>query len=228
MFREQTWMAKGIWLLLLLFAADALISGRLSLVFVALATLALSLAPVYLGRYADVRVPPSFVLLVTIFVGATLLLGEVYHFYERFWWWDIMLHGGSAIGFGLIGFILVFMMFQGDRFAAPPIAVAFFAFCFAIAIGATWEVFEFGMDQIFGFNMQKSGLMDTMTDLIVDMAGAGIGALSGFLYLKGREKNFPISLIHEFVDRNPALFRRLKRRTQDTRKAVGRSEGREL
>lgn len=227
MFREQTLMAKLIWLLLLLFAADALISGRLSLAFVALATLALSLAPVYLGRYAHVRVPPSFVLLVTIFIGATLFLGEVYNFYERFWWWDIMLHGGSAIGFGLIGFILVFMMFQGDRFAAPPLAVAFFAFCFALAIGATWEVFEFAMDQLFGFNMQKSGLVDTMTDLIVDMGGAGIGALSGFFYLKGQEKNFPMALIHEFVDRNPKLFRRLKRRTKATRDAVARSEGKQ-
>lgn len=227
MFREQTWMAKGIWLLLLLFAADALISGRLSLAFVALATLALSLAPVYLGRYAHVRVPPSFVLIVTVFVGSTLFLGEVYNFYERFWWWDIMLHGGSAIGFGLIGFILVFMMFQGDRFAAPPIAVAFFAFCFAIAIGAMWEIFEFAVDQIFGTNMQKSGLIDTMSDLIVDTIGAGFGALSGFLYLKGQEKNFPMALIHDFVGRNPKFFSRLKRRTRDTRTAVARSEGKD-
>ena len=38
--------------------------------------------------------------------------------------------------------------------------------CFAITIGALWEVFEFGMDQLFGLNMQKSGLLDTMGDLI--------------------------------------------------------------
>lgn len=211
MFREQSWLAKIIWALLLVFAADAIFEGRWSLAFVALVTLALSLVPLYLGRYAHVRVPPSFVLLITIFVGSTLFLGEVYDFYGRFWWWDVMLHGGSAVGFGLIGFILVFMMFQGDRFAAPPIAVAFFAFCFAIAIGAVWEVFEFGMDQLFGFNMQKSGLIDTMGDLIVDMLGAALGATSGFLYLKGRERNFPMRLIHDFVGRNPALFRRLRR-----------------
>ncbi len=211
MFREQSWLAKIIWALLLVFAADAIFEGRLSLAFVALVTLALSLVPLFLGRYAHVRVPPSFVLLITIFVGSTLFLGEVYDFYGRFWWWDVMLHGGSAVGFGLIGFILVFMMFQGDRFAAPPLAVAFFAFCFAIAIGAVWEVFEFGMDQLFGFNMQKSGLIDTMGDLIVDMFGAALGATSGFLYLKGQERNFPMRLIHDFVGRNPALFRRLRR-----------------
>jgi len=47
------------------------------------------------------------------------------------------------------------------------------------SIGALWEVFEFGMDQIFGMNMQKSGLVDTMGDLIVDAIGAGLAAMSG-------------------------------------------------
>ena len=108
---------------------------RLELAFVALATLALSLAPVVVARWADIHVPPSFIAAVVIFVGATLFLGEVLDFYERFWWWDIAMHGTSAIGFGLIGFVLVFMMFQGDRYAAPPMALAFFAFCFAITIG---------------------------------------------------------------------------------------------
>ena len=126
MFRDQTWLAKIIWVLLLGIAADALLTGRLPVAFVALATLALSLAPIVLARRMRVRVPPSFVLMITLFTGATLFLGEVYDFYERFWWWDVLLHGGSALGFGLIGFIAVFMMFQGDRFAAPPAALALY------------------------------------------------------------------------------------------------------
>ncbi len=154
--------------------------------------------------------PPSFMMAVVLFVGATLFLGEVYDFYGRFWWWDILLHGGSALGFGLVGFVLVFMMFQGDRFAAPPGAVAFFAFCFALAIGASWEVFEFCMDQIFGLNMQKSGLVDTMGDLIVDMGGAFVGSAAGYGYLKGREHAVLSRVISDFVLRNPRLFRRLK------------------
>jgi hypothetical protein len=140
-----------------------------------------------------------------------VFLGEVHNFYERFWWWDTMMHGGSAIGFGLIGFILVFMMFQGDRFAAPPLAVAFFAFCFALSIGTLWEVFEFAMDHFFGLNMQKSGLVDTMSDLIVDAVGALIGAGAGFGYLKGRAKGGLSSLLDEFVRTNPRLFRRFRK-----------------
>ena len=212
MFADQTWMARAIWLALAGVVLAALAQLRLELAFVALATLMLSLAPVVVARWADIHVPPSFIAAVVIFVGATLLLGEVFDFYERFWWWDIAMHGTSAVGFGLIGFVLVFMMSQGDRFAAPPIAVAFFAFCFAIFIGTAWEIFEFAMDRLFGLNMQKTGLMDTLGDLIVNMAGALVGAATGFAYLKGQGRGGLAALIDEFVRTNPRLFRRLRRK----------------
>lgn len=208
MFAEQTWLAKIIWLLLVIFVLDALFQRNWPLAFVALATLLLSLVPVFVSRWADVFIPPSFIAAIVVFIGGTLFLGEVFDFYYRFWWWDLVMHGGSAIGFGLIGFVLVFMMFQGDRYAAPPIAVAFFAFCFALAMGTIWEIFEFGMDQIFGLNMQKNGLMDTMWDLIMDFLGALVGAGAGYAYLKWRAKGGLMGLIDDFVKRNPRLFKR--------------------
>ena len=211
MFRKQSLLTRAIWAALVLVAAEALITGRLSLAFIALLTLGLSMVPVYVARWAEVEVPPGFMLAVVAFVGGTIFLGEVFDFYNRFWWWDIAMHGGSAIGVGLTGFVLVFMMFQGDRFAAPPSAIAFFAFCFALAIGAMWEVFEFAMDQSFGTNMQKSGLDDTMGDLIVDMGGALIGAGSGYAYLRGRALGGLTGTIEYFVSRNPRLFRKWRK-----------------
>ncbi len=211
MFEGQTLATRILWSLLLLFAAYALIQWRPSLAFVALATIGLSMAPIFVARWAEFEVPRGFILAVTLFVGGTLFLGEVFDFYERFWWWDIAMHGGSAVGFGLIGFVLVFMMFQGDRYAAPPIAVSFFAFCFALAIGALWEIFEFSMDQTFGLNMQKSGLYDTMGDLIVDTLGALVGAATGFAWLKGQKLGGLTGLIAAFVHRNPRFFSRFRK-----------------
>ncbi len=210
MFSEQTWLARMIWILLGAIFVWATVQLNWELAFVALATLLLSLAPVLIGRWTDIDVPRWFVAAVVIFVGGTLFLGEVFDFYERLWWWDIMMHGVSAIGFGLIGFILVFMMFQGDRFAAPHFAIAFYAFCFAVAIGVLWEVFEYIMDQSFGLNMQKSGLEDTMGDLIVNLFGATIGAAAGYAYLKGVKYGGLTGIIDEFVRRNPRFFRRRK------------------
>lgn len=63
-----------------------------------------------------------------------------------------------------------------------------FSFCFALALGAFWEIFEFVIDGLFGFSMQKNGLIDTMWDLIVDTLGALIAAVSGYLYIRYRRR----------------------------------------
>lgn len=199
-----------IWGLLVLSAIWALISGNWTPALVAIVTLGLTFVPLLFEDFYQIKIPVSFTAAIVVFICGTLFLGEVGDFYERFWWWDILLHTGSAIGFGLIGFVALFMLVKGDKLAAPPLMVSMFAFCFAISIGAVWEIFEFAMDQLFGMNMQKSGLVDTMYDLIVDTIGALIGATAGFLYLKGQSSGGLTRLIDEFVKSNKRLFKRHK------------------
>ena len=204
-----------IWLIrafLLIEAGVGLIEGAWSVVFLALTTFVLTLSPTRFARWLGIDLPPSFLLAIVFFLFATLFLGEVFDFYERYWWWDVALHFGSALGFGLVGFLFIFMLFEGDRYAAPPAAIAVLSFSVALSIGALWEIFEFAMDQIFGMNMQKSGLVDTMTDLIVDTAGASIGAVSGYFYLKGRQLGGVGYAIDDFVQKNRRLYRKLRRR----------------
>jgi len=122
------------------------------------------------------------------------------------------LHGSSAIGFGLIGFLFVFMLFDGDRFAAPPSAIAFITFCVAMTIGAIWEIFEFLMDRAFMLNMQKSGLDDTMGDFIVNAAGSIVASLTGYLYLVRDSKIFFGRGLSQFIKLNRHLYRRSKDR----------------
>ena len=55
-------------------------------------------------------------------------------------------------------------------------------------------------------NMQKSGLVDTMTDLIVDVFGAALAAVFGYRYLKLKRQR-PIEQavmanVDEAVDKN--------------------------
>jgi len=178
--------------------------------FIALTTLLLTMVPELVVRRFDVELPLSVIAAVTLFVFATIFLGEVRDFYNLIWWWDIALHGGSAMGFGLIGVIFVLMLFEGDRYAAPPWALALLAFCFAVTIGALWEIFEFAMDQVFGLNMQKSGLTDTMWDLIVDAVGAFVAAVFGFFYFIGRAVGGPAAVLSEFVRLNERFFRRFR------------------
>ncbi|KJZ17970.1 hypothetical protein [Loktanella sp. S4079] len=209
---QQSRVMLVLWGLLVAATIVSMIAGRWSLAFVAFSTLILALAPVFVASRLHLQLPLPFLIATTLFTFATIFMGEAFDFYERVWWWDIALHGGSAVGFGLIGFLFVFMLFEGDRYAAPPSAIAFMAFCVAITVGATWEIFEFLMDLSFGLNMQKSGLQDTMGDLIVDMIGALIGAMSGFLYLKDSRKGVTTILLHQFIAMNKSLYRKSKDR----------------
>ena len=196
-------------------ALIALILGRWPLAFVALATFGLSLVPIVVANRLSVSLPSAYLAATTLFVFGSIFLGEAFDFYERLWWWDLALHGSSAIGFGLLGFLFVFMLFEGDRFAAPPSALAFIAFCVAVTVGAVWEIFEFLMDLWFGLNMQKSGLVDTMTDLMIDVMGASIAGFTGYLYLIGREGAGLAPLIARFVSMNRTLYRKARDRRKD-------------
>ncbi|MCW3782291.1 hypothetical protein [Defluviimonas salinarum] len=209
--RRQPLIVQAIWTVLAVACLAALVTGRWYLAFVSVATIVLSLLPVlFQGRFG-IRLPVRFFVWIVVFVFATIFLGEAFDFYNWIWWWDIVLHGVSAVALGLVGFLFVFMLFEGDRYAAPVWAVAFVSFCFALSVGAMWEVFEFAMDQVFGLNMQKSGLVDTMWDLIVDMIGAAIGAFAGFLHLKGIELGGLTGVLQEFIQKNRRFFRKFRR-----------------
>ncbi len=198
-----------IWATLTVAIVIALATGRWSIAFVAMATLFLSALPLFFAERFRIKLPMVFFAWIVIFAFSTLFLGETFDFYRRYWWWDIALHGGSAVSFGLIGFIFVFMLFEGDRYAAPPVAIAFVAFCLAVTIGTGWEIFEFAMDRAFGLNMQKTGLPDTMGDLIVNAVGASTGALAGYYYLTGDNHGWLARVIDEFVRKNRRLFAKL-------------------
>lgn len=201
----------AIRLLLAVEAVVAAVRGVWPAVFVTLAALVLTVLPGQLANRIGLRLPQSFLAAIALFVLATLYLGEVQDFYNRFWWWDLVLHFGSAMGFGILGFLLVFMLFQGDRYAAPPWALGALSFCLAMTVGAIWEIFEYAMDSLFGFNMMKSGLSDTMGDLIVDAVGAALAALAGVVYLLDRAGRLgaPFEL---FIATNRTRFRKLMRR----------------
>lgn len=85
----------------------------------------------------------------------------------------------------------------------------------AMTVGVLWELFEFAMDTLFGFNMMKSGLPDTMGDFIVNTLGAALAALAGVIYLLGSAGRLgaPFDLfIHTNKSRFRKVFARRKRR----------------
>lgn len=202
----QSPLIAFLWGVLLVTGLTALLFGRWPLGFVALATFGLATAPAILASRLNITLPVPFLAATTLFIFASVFLGEAFDFYEKVWWWDIALHGSSAIGFGLIGFLFIFMLFEGDRYAAPPAAIAFIAYCVGVTMGSLWEIFEYLMDLSFGMQMQKTGLDDTMTDLMINGIGAAVGALTGYFYLIRRSDHLLTRLIGQFIRLNKQLY----------------------
>lgn len=174
-------------------------------------------------NHGVVRQAPKVLLSVLmLFVLFTLVAGEVFGAYEKFWWWDDMLHTVSGVIVGLVGFLMVYFFNARYNMHISPLFVAVFAFTFAITIGVFWEIFEFTMDAFFGFYMQRwnlpvdamligreyqgTGLRDTMSDLIV----AGIGSFAAAImahYAYKHEKPTALGIMRRTVGR----FRRKKK-----------------
>ena len=170
----------------------------------------LTLLPVVTKKRFNVFIPPEFELVAILFIFLTLFLGEVHGYYLRFPWWDKALHLGSGFLLGILGFLLVFVLNEDEDvdLHLSPVFVAAFAFAFAVALGAVWEIFEFTMDSIFGLNMQKSGLVDTMWDLIVDTVGAISISAFGYLFMRSDTGSFLERWIDGFIRANPGLFKK--------------------
>ena len=204
------WFTLFLQLTLLIGVVLAVVQGRWLAAITTTGIIIVTLLPLLLGRRFAVQIPAEFEVLAVVFVYASLFLGEVHGYYVRFWWWDVILHVGSGFLLGLLGFLLVYVLNEHENvdLHMRPRFVALFAFMFAVGMGALWEIFEFTMDQLFGLNMQKSGLIDTMWDLIVDTVGAATISVLGFGYLRrAGSSSFLERWIAAFVAANPRLFR---------------------
>ncbi len=106
------------------------------------------------------------------------IAGYALDLYRRLWWFDEVLHGATiaaitlALGLALYGKVLL-----GAR-DSPLLLVAVIV-AIGLAIGALWEVAEWGFDQAVSGDVIK-GKRDTMLDLVMDGLGAlaaGVAAL---------------------------------------------------
>ena len=212
--RVFTWVGRILVAIVALEWLFLLLNNRWLALFLVTIIMAVLISPMLFRRKFDVEIPVEFHITAVIFIFASLYLGEIQSFYQRFWWWDIALHASAGLLLGIVGFLLVYLMNASTRVELhlTPGFIAMFAFLYAVTIGTLWEIFEFSMDQFFGLNMQKpmlgdlSGLTDTMWDMIVNAIGASIISMVGWRYLKGKQTFFVRDWIRTFIQKNPALF----------------------
>lgn len=151
--------------------------------------------PVWVANKLNFQVPRQLYAFFITFLFASVYLGTLQHFY-RFAFWDKGLHLVSSSLEVCLGLALFAVLVTPEIQAKiSRTFVIFYAFCFSLLCGVLWEFYEFTCDS-FGMNLQRymlnghpkvgrGALMDTMTDLLCDFAGALLFCI--YLYFKFRK-----------------------------------------
>ena len=164
--------------------------------------------PRILNRMVHIKVPMAMDIIFVAFCFGTMILGDVADLYGKIPWWDKMQHGISGVLLGILAYEIIntFNKVDGKEIRFPPLFVAIWMVCFALAVGAFWEIWEYVTDGLFGFNSQQylstrgtfdnsvplvghEALKDTMQDLMLDLLGSGVIAIVSFFLLRKQRKN---------------------------------------
>ncbi|MDR0931094.1 MAG: hypothetical protein LBM38_05080 [Clostridiales bacterium] len=188
----------------------------LALVECILGMVAILLPSILLKKWLS-YMPPQMITIYVTFLYFTIYLGEVHDYYTTIPNFDTIMHAFSGVALCAIGLSIINILNDSDKIILnlSPAFVAIFAFCFALAFGAIWEIYEFTIDSVFDTNMQRvvmtngqlkvgqMALLDTMKDIIVDTFSALAMSIVGYIsvkYSKGWIKQFKVIKEHRMIN----------------------------
>ena len=132
-------------------------------------SLVLFLLPFFIEKKMKIELPSVLEIIIFCFIFAAEILGEINNFYGTFPYWDTILHTLNGFLCASVDFSLVYLLNENSKsFHLAPVFVALVAFCFSMTIGVAWEFFEYGMDTLFGLDMQKDEIVDHINTVTFD------------------------------------------------------------
>jgi hypothetical protein len=108
--------------------------------------------------------------------------------------------------FGIIGFLLMYILYYNSRIKSSYHLIALFSFCFSVSIGALWEIFRYLLITLAMMRLGDFDIDYAPRGLIFTTLGATIASVSGYLYIKYGEGKVFHKLTSSFMRRNPKLF----------------------
>ena len=163
-------------LLVILTMVLQLLSRNFQNVFVCMLTLFLFMLPSIIERKLHIDLPDVLEIIILIFIFAADILGEIKEFYVLVPHWDTVLHTINGFLFAAIGFCILNIFNENKRITLTlsPLSMALVAFCFSMTIGVLWEFFEWGMDCLFGYDMQKDVVLQSISSVAIHPDGRNI------------------------------------------------------
>lgn len=145
------------------------------------------------------EVPPISQTSLNIIIFVGIVFGSYLGCFDRFMWFDDMMHAFSGVVCAVFGYDFAVIIQRKKGQCAATLA-AIFSLMFALSIAVGWEFYEFAMDTLHDTNLQLAkqgeetamfdlvkyhneygyiGLVDTMTDMIMN----AIGGVSGMIFM---------------------------------------------
>lgn len=138
-------------------------------VFTCLLSLLLFLAPFFIEKKFKISIPSTVEIIVLCFIFSAEILGEINSFYVRIPHFDTLLHTINGFICAGIGFSLIDLLNENSKkINLTPLYLSLTAFCFSMTIGVLWEFFEYGADQLLGFDMQKDMIVENINTVELD------------------------------------------------------------
>ncbi len=168
--KSSFWVYMTLRVLVILVMVLSFLNKSYEHFFLCILTLMLLVLPSFLQVSLKVELPTGLEIILLVFVFAAEILGEIGSYYIKYPIWDTLLHTTNGFLMAAIGFSLVDVLDRDERlkFDLSPFFMAVVAFCFSMTIGVIWEFFEFGMDMIFGLDMQKDTVISAFSSVVLD------------------------------------------------------------
>lgn len=151
-------------------------NGNYENVYICILTLILFALPSFIERRLHIDLPDALEVVIVLFIFAAEILGEIREYYLTVPFWDTMLHTINGFLFAAIGFSIVNILNKDKHtsLSLSPFYMAVTAFCFSMTIGVLWEFFEWGMDVIFHFDMQKDTVLTAISTVDLNPEGHNV------------------------------------------------------
>ena len=132
------------------------------------------------------RLPSAYYYVLALFACTAQYFGMMFHFYERFSFFDLFLQFSSGFLLTMYGnYFCRFLVKKYSHPGIPAVITVLFSVFFAVTGAVIWEIYEFLADRFLGMTSQGIGVADTMEDLIAGSLSAVIcGILLFFLRSK--------------------------------------------
>ena len=153
--------------LVILCMVDQCIHNNWHNVVLCIGILILFTFPTLLSKKLKITLPNTLEIIVYLFIYASAILGEIQNFYGLFKHWDTMLHTLNGFLCAAVGFSLVDILNNHDKFhiSMTPSFVALVAFSFSMTVGIMWEFGEFAVDRYLSKDMQKDRIVNRISSV---------------------------------------------------------------